>query len=121
MLLSIAVGQTDRIAIGETGVAVLRFLGVALGAANRVIKTVIADEGQTIDTDVVRHGGYAVLRRQQLLSLRCVDTVETGFRNRWTGNPHVDFDAPALRTISTILTEVVPRTMESSTKTTRFP
>ena len=29
--------------------------------------------------------------------------------------------APALRTISTIFTEVVPRTMESSTRTTRFP
>ena len=29
--------------------------------------------------------------------------------------------APALRTISTIFTEVVPRTMESSTSTTRLP
>ena len=62
-----------------------------------------------------------MLRGEQLGALRRVDAVEQLCRGRRARDAHMDLGGARSRIICTILSEVVPRTIESSMSTTRLP
>ena len=114
--------EAGRIVAGEAGVAELRRVVVAAGFADGAVEPVDRQEGEASTRMKSRHLLDRHARGEQLGLLRRVDAVEAG--RAWSAGWRCACAlrcAPASRTICTIFGEVVPRTIESSTSTTRLP
>src|SRR5690348_2538773 len=78
------VGKVDGVGAGETGIAELRRVCIALALTHRAIESVHRDEGERIGADQTTHAFDVELVRQQVVGIGCVDPVETRVRSRWT-------------------------------------
>jgi hypothetical protein len=115
------VGERGRIVAGEAVVGELRAQR-SRPQAHRAVDAVDRQEGQRIRADEGAHLFERMGGGEQLVALGRVDAVDS--RDGVIGGLAMRMctsRAPASRIICTIFTEVVPRTMESSTSTMRLP